>query len=76
MRGLLFLEYSFNTCSYFIYWILFLVYVTTNEWCRWYEGILIWSIKARVTDPNGKDKKITFADVAGNEEAKQELLIL
>lgn len=30
--------------------------------------------KARVTDPNGKDKKITFADVAGNEEAKQELL--
>lgn len=29
--------------------------------------------KARVTDPNGKDKKITFADVAGNEEAKQEL---
>lgn len=30
--------------------------------------------KARITDPNGKDKKITFADVAGNEEAKQELL--
>lgn len=30
--------------------------------------------KARVTDPNGKDKKITFADVAGNEEAKQELV--
>lgn len=30
--------------------------------------------KARVTDPNGKDKKITFKDVAGNEEAKQELL--
>lgn len=30
--------------------------------------------KARVTDPNGKDKKITFADVAGNEEAKQEVL--
>ncbi len=29
--------------------------------------------KARVTDPNGKDKKITFAEVAGNEEAKQEL---
>jgi cell division protease FtsH len=30
--------------------------------------------KARITDPNGKDKKITFADVAGNIEAKQELL--
>lgn len=30
--------------------------------------------KARITDPNGKDKKITFADVAGNLEAKQELL--
>lgn len=30
--------------------------------------------KARVTDPNGKAKKITFADVAGNEEAKQELV--
>lgn len=30
--------------------------------------------KARITDPNGKDKKITFADVAGNQEAKQELL--
>jgi cell division protease FtsH len=30
--------------------------------------------KARVTDPNSKDKKITFADVAGNEEAKLELL--
>lgn len=30
--------------------------------------------KARVTDPNDKKKKITFADVAGNEEAKQELL--
>lgn len=30
--------------------------------------------KARVTDPNGKDKKVTFKDVAGNEEAKQELL--
>lgn len=29
--------------------------------------------KARVTDPNDKNKKITFADVAGNEEAKQEL---
>lgn len=30
--------------------------------------------KARVTDPNDKNKKITFADVAGNEEAKQEVL--
>lgn len=30
--------------------------------------------KARITDPNDKNKKITFADVAGNEEAKQELL--
>jgi cell division protease FtsH len=30
--------------------------------------------KAKLTDPNSKDKKITFADVAGNEEAKQELL--
>jgi cell division protease FtsH len=29
--------------------------------------------KARVNDP-AKDKKVTFADVAGNEEAKQELL--
>ncbi len=30
--------------------------------------------KAKITDPNDKNKKITFADVAGNEEAKQELL--
>ncbi len=30
--------------------------------------------KAKMNDPNGKNKKITFADVAGNEEAKQELL--
>lgn len=30
--------------------------------------------KARVTDPNDKSKKVTFKDVAGNEEAKQELL--
>lgn len=30
--------------------------------------------KARVTDPNDKNKKVTFKDVAGNEEAKQELL--
>ncbi|MDB4984586.1 MAG: ftsH [Patescibacteria group bacterium] len=30
--------------------------------------------KARVTDPNDKKKQVTFADVAGNEEAKQELL--
>lgn len=30
--------------------------------------------KARVTDPNDKKKQITFADVAGNEEAKQELV--
>jgi cell division protease FtsH len=67
-------EYSFNTCTNIIHWIFLLVYVTTNEWSRWYEGIFIWSIKARVTDPNSKDKKITFADVAGNEEAKQELL--
>ncbi len=29
--------------------------------------------KARVTDPDDKKKRITFADVAGNEEAKQEL---
>lgn len=30
--------------------------------------------KARITDPNDKNKKVTFKDVAGNEEAKQELL--
>lgn len=30
--------------------------------------------KARVTDPSDKKKRVTFADVAGNEEAKQELL--
>ncbi len=30
--------------------------------------------KARVTDPNDKKKQVTFADVAGNTEAKQELL--
>jgi len=30
--------------------------------------------KARVTDPNDKNKKVTFKDVAGNEEAKQELI--
>ena len=30
--------------------------------------------KARVTDPDDKNKKVTFADVAGNEEAKQELV--
>lgn len=30
--------------------------------------------KARVTDPNDKKKIVTFADVAGNQEAKQELL--
>jgi cell division protease FtsH len=30
--------------------------------------------KARVTDPNDKNKKVTFADVAGNLEAKQELV--
>lgn len=30
--------------------------------------------KARITDPNDKNKRVTFADVAGNEEAKQELL--
>lgn len=30
--------------------------------------------KARVTDPDDKNRKVTFADVAGNEEAKQELL--
>lgn len=29
--------------------------------------------KARVTDPDDKNRKVTFADVAGNEEAKQEL---
>lgn len=30
--------------------------------------------KARVTDPNDKNKKVTFKEVAGNEEAKQELM--
>lgn len=30
--------------------------------------------KARVIDPNDKSQKITFADVAGSEEAKEELL--
>ena len=30
--------------------------------------------KARVTDPDDEGKKITFKDVAGNEEAKQELI--
>lgn len=30
--------------------------------------------KARVTDPNDKKKQVMFADVAGNTEAKQELL--
>ena len=30
--------------------------------------------KARVTDPDDKNKKVTFKDVAGNEEAKQELI--
>ena len=30
--------------------------------------------QARVTDPNDENKKVTFASVAGNEEAKQELV--
>ncbi len=30
--------------------------------------------QARMIDPNSKDKRITFADVAGNEVAKQELV--
>ena len=29
--------------------------------------------KARITDPNDKNNKVTFKDVAGNKEAKQEL---
>ena len=30
--------------------------------------------QARMIDPNNKDKRVTFADVAGNEVAKQELV--
>lgn len=30
--------------------------------------------KAKITDPNDKNNKVTFKDVAGNKEAKQELL--
>lgn len=30
--------------------------------------------KARMQDPEDKDKRVTFADVAGNHEAKQELI--
>ena len=30
--------------------------------------------KAKLTDPNDKNNRVTFADVAGNKEAKQELL--
>ncbi len=38
------------------------------------KGMAFGQSKARVTDPDDKGKKVTFKDVAGNEEAKQELI--
>jgi cell division protease FtsH len=38
------------------------------------KGMSFGQSKARVTDPDDKNKKVSFADVAGNEEAKQELV--
>ena len=50
-------------------WIFFKQVKGTNN-----KALSFGNSQARMIDPNNKDKRVTFADVAGNEVAKQELV--
>lgn len=50
-------------------WLFFRQVKGTNM-----KALSFGNSQARMIDPNNKDKRITFADVAGNEVAKQELV--
>lgn len=55
----------------FLFWFLFMQSRAAGGGMK---AMSFGQSKARVTDPEDGSKKVTFASVAGNEEAKQELL--
>jgi cell division protease FtsH len=71
----------------FVYWLInilpialpvllivfFLWYMSRSVKGAGMQAFSFGQSKARITDPNDKNNKVTFKDVAGNKEAKQEL---
>ncbi|MCE9585501.1 ATP-dependent zinc metalloprotease FtsH [Candidatus Nomurabacteria bacterium] len=57
-----------------IFVIFFFWYMSRQVKGSGMQAFTFGQSKARITDPNDQNSKVTFKDVAGNKEAKQELL--
>ena len=53
---------------YFFFW-----YLSRQVKGQGIQAFYFYQSKARITDPNDKNNRVTFKDVAGAKEAKEEL---
>jgi ATP-dependent Zn protease len=60
-----------NTTILFI--VIFFWYISRQVKGAGMQALTFGQSKARITDPNDKNSRVTFKDVAGCKEAKEEL---